>query len=99
MEVKQMKFVTVRDFRIRPGEVWKNLEKDEEVIITSNGKPIAMMTGISDVTFDETIKVFRRTKAELAVSRMRKAAVKKGLRGISKEEIEVEIKAVRRARG
>lgn len=93
-----MKFVTVRDFRIRPGAVWKNLEKNEEVIITSNGKPIAMLTGISDVTFDETIKVFRRTKAELAISRMRKAAVKKRLSGISGEEIEAEIKAVRRAR-
>jgi len=94
-----MKFVTVRDFRIRPGAVWKNLEKDEEVIITSNGKPIAMLTGISDVTFDETIKVFRRTKVELAVSRMRKTAAKKGFPGISREEIEAEIKAVRRARG
>ena len=94
-----MKFVTVRDFRIRPGEVWKNLEKDEEVIITSNGKPIAMLTGISDVTFDETLEVFRRTKAELAISRMRKAAVKKGLSGILREEIEAEIKAVRKERG
>lgn len=93
-----MKFVTVRDFRIRPGEVWKNLEKDEEVIITSNGKPIAMLTGISDVTFDETIKVFRRTKAELAVSRMRKTAIKKGLADLSLKEIEAEIKAVRKAR-
>jgi prevent-host-death family protein len=94
-----MKFVTVRDFRIRPGEVWKNLEKDEEVIITSNGKPIAMLTGISDVTFDETLKIFRRAKAELAVSRMRKAAARKGLSRISKEEIDAEIKAARRARG
>jgi prevent-host-death family protein len=94
-----MKFVTVRDFRIRPGEVWKNLEKDEEVIITSNGKPIAMLTGISDVNFDETLKIFRRTKAELAVSKMRKTAVKRGLSSILKEEIEAEIKAVRKARG
>ncbi|MEW6002082.1 MAG: type II toxin-antitoxin system prevent-host-death family antitoxin [Nitrospirota bacterium] len=93
-----MKFVTVRDFRIKPGEIWKILEKDEEVIITSNGKPIAMLTGISDVTFDETLKIFRRTKAELAMSKMRKSAVKKGLSSISKEEIEAEIKAVRRAR-
>jgi prevent-host-death family protein len=93
-----MKFVTVRDFRIRPGAVWKNLEKDEEVIITSNGKPIAMLTGITDVTFDETIKVYRRTKTELAISRMRKSTAKKGLSRISGEEIEAEIKAVRRAR-
>jgi prevent-host-death family protein len=94
-----MKFVTVRDFRIRPGEVWKYLKKDEEVIITSNGKPIAMLTGISDVNFDETLKIFRRTKAELAMSKMRKTAVKRGLSSIPKEEIEAEIKAVRKARG
>jgi prevent-host-death family protein len=93
-----MKFVTVRDFRIRPGDVWKNLEKDEEVIITSNGKPIAMLTGISDVTFDETLRILRRTKTELAVSRMRKSAAKKGLSRMSKDEIKAEIKAARRAR-
>lgn len=93
-----MKFVTVRDFRIRPGDVWKNLEKDEEVIITSNGKPIAMLTGISDVTFDETIKALRRAKSELAVSRMRKTAAKKGLSSLSGEEIDAEIRAARRAR-
>ncbi|HDN95165.1 MAG TPA: type II toxin-antitoxin system prevent-host-death family antitoxin, partial [Nitrospirae bacterium] len=51
-----MKFVTVRDFRIKPGTVWSNLEKKEEVVITSNGKPIALLTGVSDVTFDETLR-------------------------------------------
>lgn len=93
-----MKFVTVRDFRIRPGDVWKNLEDEEEVIITSNGKPIALLTGISDINFDETLKVIRRTKAELAVSRIRKTALKKGLSNLYKKEIESEISAVRRAR-
>jgi prevent-host-death family protein len=93
-----MKFVTVRDFRIRPGEVWKSLENDQDVVITSNGKPIAMLAGISDITFDETIRVFRRAKTELAVSRMRKTAGKKGVSRISREAIETEIRAVRRAR-
>jgi len=93
-----MKFITVRDFRIRPGTIWKNLEDEEEVVITSNGKPIALLTSISDVTFDETLKVIQRAKAELAVSRLRKAALRKGLSGVSKKEIESEIKAVRRAR-
>ena len=93
-----MKFVTVRDFRLRPGSVWRNLEKDEDVVITSKGKPIAILTGTSDVTFDETISAIRRSKAELAVSRMRKLAIKKGLHGISEGEIDAEIKAVRKAR-
>jgi prevent-host-death family protein len=93
-----MKFVTVRDFRIRPGAVWSNLEKNEEVIITSNGKPIALLTGVSDINFDETLKALRRAKAELALSKMRAAALEKGLNRLSEKEIEAEIKSVRRSR-
>jgi len=93
-----MKFVTVRDFRIRPGTVWSNLEKDEDVVITSNGKPIAILTGVTDVNFDETVKMLRRAKAEIAVSRMRKASLKKGLDKISQKEIESEISSARKAR-
>ncbi len=93
-----MKFVTVRDFRIKPGTVWSNLENKEEVVITSNGKPIALLTGVSDVTFDETLRALRRAKAELAVSRMRKTADKKGLTGFTPKEIEAEITAVRKKR-
>ena len=93
-----MKFITVRDFRIRPGSVWDNLEKNNEVVITSNGKPIALLTGVSDVNFDETLKALRRAKAELAVSGMRKASLKKGLSKLAAKEIEEEIIATRKAR-
>lgn len=90
-----MRFVTVRDFRIRPGSVWDSLEKNNEVVITSNGKPIALLTGVSDINFDETLKAIRRAKAELAVSRMRKAALKKK---VTPKDIEAEIIAARKAR-
>lgn len=93
-----MKFITVRDFRIRPGSVWSNLERNEEVVITSSGKPIALLTGISDTNFEETLKILRRTKAEIAISKMRKVALKKGMSRLSKDEIESEIKSARRAR-
>ena len=93
-----MKFVTVRDFRIRPGAVWKTLEEEEEVVITSNGRPIALLTGVSDVNFDETVKMIRRTKAELAVSRMRKGALKRGLSCLTEKEIEAEITAARKSK-
>ncbi|MEW6110195.1 MAG: hypothetical protein AB1632_13675 [Nitrospirota bacterium] len=93
-----MKFVTVRDFRLRPGAVWSNLDKNEEIVITSKGKPIALLTGVSDVTFDETLKLLRRAKAELAVSRMRTASLKKGLSKLTTKEIEAEIIAARKSR-
>lgn len=93
-----MKFVTARDFRLRPGVVWSNLDKNEEIVITSKGKPIALLTGVSDVTFDETLKLLRRAKAELAASRMRKASLKKGLSKLTTKEIDAEIMAARKAR-
>jgi hypothetical protein len=40
-------------------------------------------------------KILCRTKAELAISKMRKTALKKGLSNLSKKEIESEISAVR----
>jgi len=94
-----MKFVTVRDFRLRPGNVWKDLETEEDIVITSKGKPIAVLLGTSAATFDETVRAVRRSKAELAVSRMRRTAVKRGLPGIPEKGIEAEIKTARKARG
>lgn len=93
-----MKFVTVRDFRIRPGSVWDSLEKNKEVVITSNGKPIALLTGVSDINFDETLRALRRAKAELAVSRIRGTSLRKGLSKLTAKDIEVEITATRKAR-
>ena len=93
-----MKFVTVRDFRIRPGNVWANLDKNEEIVITSKGKPIALLTGVSDVTFDETLRLLRLAKAELAVSRLRKLSLKKGVSKLTAKEIETEIIAARKAK-
>jgi prevent-host-death family protein len=93
-----VKFITARDFRIRPGSVWENLKKNNEVVITSNGKPIALLTGVSDINFDETLKAIRRAKAEIALSKMRAASLEKGLSKLSDKEIEAEIRSVRKAR-
>jgi len=38
-----MKFVTVRDLRLKAAKVWKQLQKEKEMVITSNGKPIALL--------------------------------------------------------
>ena len=41
-----MKFVSVRDFRISIGDIWKQLKIDKDIIITSNGKPIAILNPV-----------------------------------------------------
>jgi len=37
-----MRFVSVRQIRPSPSDLWKNLQEDQEIILTSNGKPEAI---------------------------------------------------------
>jgi len=91
----KMKFVTVRDLRLKPGEIWKRLEMERELIITSNGKPMALLTGINEDTMESTLTILRRTRAILAMEEMQRTSVQLGLDKLSDEEIEAEVKAVR----
>lgn len=94
-----MKFVKVRDIRINPNKVWKELELTSEVIITSNGKPIALLSGVNEDNFEDTIKSIRRSKTTLALAEIHKEAIKNRTADtVSDEDIESEIKQVRRNR-
>ena len=39
-----MKFVPTRALRISPGEVWRLLRQERDLVITSNGKPVGVLT-------------------------------------------------------
>jgi antitoxin (DNA-binding transcriptional repressor) of toxin-antitoxin stability system len=93
-----MKFVSVRDLRLKPGEIWKRLEVERELIITSNGKPIALLTGVNEDTMESTLTTLRRARAVLAMEEMQRTSVRLGLDKLSDEEIESEVKAVRGCR-
>jgi prevent-host-death family protein len=92
-----MQFVPVRDFRIKPGEVWKKLEKEDNLIITSNGRPKALMIKINEDTLDESITVLRRAKSIMALERLHRTSVSTGLSKMTPREIGEEIKGARRA--
>ena len=68
------------------------------MVITSRGKPVALLLGISGEDLDETVRLVRRARAQAAVSRMRKAAAREGSDSMSREEIEEEISAARNER-
>lgn len=93
-----MEFVSVRDLRIQPGQVWRRLAEAGELIITSNGKPIALLSGVTDATLEQTLTALRRARAQVAVSQLRAAAQARGADKMSMREIDAEIKAARRER-
>lgn len=90
-----MKFISVRDFRIRPGDVWKQLKVYKDIIITSNGKPIAILNPVEDSNLESSITALRRARALLALEETQKNSVVRGLDKLTEDEIEEEIKAAR----
>lgn len=93
-----MKFVSSREIRVNPRPVFEAAEQGDEVVVTSRGKPVALLLGIGEENLEETVRLVRRAKAQAAVSRMRKTAARQGSDEMSQEEIEEEIGAARRER-
>ena len=93
-----MKFITVRDLRGRSGQVWTKLAQEREVILTSNGKPIAILSSVSEETLEESLAAVRRARAVAAVEKLQRQSIQAGTNVLSPAEITSEIKVVRKAR-
>ena len=93
-----MKFVTIRDLRSKSHQIQKDLPRYKEMILTSNGKPVAIMTAISEDSLEDSLAVIRRARAVSAVTSLQLQSVKSGKHVMRSREIEEEIKSVRRAR-
>jgi antitoxin (DNA-binding transcriptional repressor) of toxin-antitoxin stability system len=92
-----MRFISVRDLNTKPKEIWKKI-KDEEMVITSNGKPIALLSPVTEETLEKTIRTIRRSRAVLALEEMQKKSMESGLDRLTDSQIESEIQAVRKSR-
>jgi len=90
-----MKFVTVRDFRNKPSGIWKKLPSEREMIITNNGKPIALLTPLTDETLEDTVSAVRRAKAINAVRKMQEISVSAGNDKMTLDKINAIIKSTR----
>ena len=93
-----MKFISVRDLRGKSAQVWKELPQEREMIITSNGRPIAIIAAISDSNLEESLSAFRQARAVEAVASLQRRSVEMGNDRITMDEIDAEIKAVRKKR-
>ena len=93
-----MKFVSVRDLRGKSAQVWKELPEEREMIITSNGRPIAILAAISESNLEESLAAFRQARAVEAVASLQRRSVELGKDGMTMDQIDAEIKAVRKKR-
>lgn len=93
-----MEFVTIRDLRLKPAEVWEKLRRQREVVLTSNGRPVAVIAGVNEDDVEETVSALRRARAQAAVTRMRRASAESEASRLTPAEIETEITEARKGR-
>lgn len=93
-----MRFITVRELRLKPAGVWQRLKTEHELVLTSRGRPIGILSDARGTDVEATLRALRRAKAELAVAQMRGQASHQGLDRLPMAEIDKEIRAARRAR-
>ncbi len=92
-----MKFVSTRELRNRPGYVRELVRKDD-LVLTTNGKPIAILLGVEEDELEATARAIRQARAQLAVSRLRRQAARRGADRMPASAIDAEIRAVRSRR-
>ena len=93
-----MKFLSVRDLKTKSSQVWKDLPDQKDMVITSNGRPIAILSSITENNLEQILSAFRQARAIEAVTSMQYESVRKGTDKITLEEINNEIKSVRSKR-
>ena len=91
-----MRFISVRDLNTKPKEIWGKI-KNDEVVITSNGKPIAVLSGVTEENLEKTVRAIRRSRALIALEEMQKKSIELGLDKLTDSQIESEIQVVRKS--
>lgn len=91
-----MKFVSSRELRINPGSVWKQLRQEKDLVVTSNGKPIAILTLAEEDNLEDVLATLRQGRAQAAVAHLRQTAVRRGLDALADETVQDIIRKTRR---
>ena len=94
-----MKFLSVREFRVNTGQMRRDLDRDEEVVLTANGRPFAIVSAVRPEVFDKELRAIRGARAKVALERVRASALRAGTANMSMSEINAIIADVRRGKG
>lgn len=91
-----MKAITIRDLRSQPKQVQNTLAREGEALLTSSGKPVAVLIAVDAENVDETLALIRRARAQQALGTLRAAAKRSGVDNLSADAIERLVKKTRR---
>jgi len=91
-----LNFYSVRDLRTHPKQVWKKLSEVQQLVITNNGKPSALLIEINDDNMEEVLASVRQSMAMRATNQLRINSIEMENSQITEEEINAEIAETRK---
>ena len=93
-----MEFVPIRDLCASPKRITQLLKKESRLVITTKGRPTAIMLDVDPATFEETLIDLRSLAAKRALRELQETSVASGTSGMSLDEINDIIAVTRKQR-
>jgi antitoxin (DNA-binding transcriptional repressor) of toxin-antitoxin stability system len=90
--------ISVRDLRTKSAQIWNDLQKEQDMVVTSNGKPVGILSVTNENTLEQSLATVRRARAMDAVMRAQLESVRKGKNKMTLDHINRVIDQVRRKR-
>jgi hypothetical protein len=93
-----MNFIAVKDLKT-PRLLRQRLQKEQTVLLTNNGKPMAIMLNVnSDEDPDAILQAVRETRSRMALQQIRETARAKGSNRMNLDDINLLIDKTRKTR-
>jgi hypothetical protein len=64
-----MEFLSVRDFNSAPRATQETLDRDGKLVLTNNGKPMALVLKVDSSNFEDTLATLQKIEHERFISR------------------------------
>ena len=93
-----MKLIAISELK-QPRQLKRRLQMEKELLLTSDGRPVAVLLNVEATEDPENIlRSIRDSRSRLALSRIREAARASGANRMTLEQINAEISNAREAR-
>jgi len=93
-----MDFVSARELRSESAKVWEKVRAGEEMVVTRNGRPFALIVHVEPNEIEEKLHALRWSRFNRLLADQHKRSRDSGLDSTDMDAIDAEIAAVRKAR-
>jgi predicted regulator of Ras-like GTPase activity (Roadblock/LC7/MglB family) len=92
-----MQMIASRELSSKPGVVLSKVASEGAMVVTRDGRPMAILTPTSAESLVEDLQEIAFSKARRAVRNLRGSAAEAGVSKMAMDEIGMEIQAVRKS--